>query len=94
MKEGGEKRKMYKRFGLFCGTLFFMEWIYHFMAFGFNGMNLLLMIPAVLLLAVIETSIVGISKNKKVNKIILWVIMAINYLLYASQIVYYGIFQK
>lgn len=85
---------MYKKFGFLLTSLLFMELVYHFTAFGLSGFNPLLMIPALLLTAAVETALMGITQKRIVNKTIMWIIMAVNYLIYASQVVYYKIFQK
>lgn len=78
----------------FVFSLFFMEGIYHISSFGLTGMNLLLPIAAVLVVAALETLIVGISKKKVVNRVLFWILSGINYFIFASQVVYYYIFKK
>lgn len=86
--------KMNRIFLLFLLSLLYMEGVYHVVAYGFASINPMLMIPAACLLAALETALAGLFKNNIVGKVVAWVIMAINYLVFASQIVYYYIFKK
>lgn len=76
-----------------CGILLYMELIYHMASFGMKEMNPILMLPMILLVAGVEMLVCGIGK-KKLNKRIFWGFMVIEYLVYASQLVYISIFKQ
>lgn len=70
-----------------------MEIVYHFFSFGFSILNPLMMLPICLFLAGLETYLVSIWK-RRVNRNITWVILAVEYLLFAAQLVYMHIFRQ
>ncbi len=74
-------------------SLLFMEIIYHIGVAGMQGMNLLLVFPVIVLIAGVESLLITIGK-KVVNKSVLWVIQVINFLIYASQLIYMRIFTQ
>lgn len=84
---------MKKMFLTFTLTLLYMEMIYHFASFGVVGINPLIGIPTILAVAGLETMLVGFFK-RKVNLTIMWILLAVDYLLYACQIVYLSIFKQ
>lgn len=84
---------MKKMFLTFTLTLLYMEMIYHFASFGVVGINPLLGIPVILAVAGLETMLVGFFK-RKVNLAIMWILLVVDYLLYACQIVYLSIFKQ
>lgn len=84
---------MKKVFLTFTLTLLYMEMIYHFASFGVVGMNPLLGVPVILALAGLETLLVGFFK-RKVNLAIMWILLVVDYLVYACQIVYLSIFKQ
>ncbi|MBO5167237.1 MAG: LTA synthase family protein [Lachnospiraceae bacterium] len=80
-------------FGFLVGTLIWMELVYHFGCFGFVGANPLLAIPVWILFAGIATLATGFMR-KKANRNIMWIFLAVYYLLFASQLVYFRIFKQ
>ena len=74
-------------------TLAYMETVYHFSIAGMRGMNPLLLIPLVLVLAGMEFLLVSIGK-RAVNRGILWLVQLINFFLFASQLVYIRVFTQ
>lgn len=80
-------------FCLFVGSLIYMELVYHFTSFGFVGLNPLMGLPVWILLAGLATLLCGFVR-KKANRNIMWIIMALFYLLFAVQMVYFGIFKQ
>lgn len=84
---------MIRAFLMFSLTLVYMELVYHFASFGFRGINPIFMIPAVLFLAGLETLSVGFFKRRK-NQRVMWVCLTVDYLIYASQLVYLSIFKQ
>ncbi len=85
---------MYRLLAFFLGSLLLLEGVYHISIFGFVGMNPLLMLPVLVLVAIIDTIVVRIFKKRNVNLAIMWVCMSLNYLLYAVQLVYFNIFTR
>lgn len=85
---------MYRILAFFLLSILWLEGVYHFNIFGFVGVNPLLMLPVVVLVATIETILVRCFKKRGINLAIMWVCMSINYLLYAVQLVYFNIFTK
>ena len=79
--------------GLFIGTLLYMELVYHFACFGFVAFNPIFVLPLCLLFAGLSVLLTGFMR-KKVNRIIFWCFLAIDYLLFASQLVYFKIFKQ
>lgn len=84
---------MIRIFLLFLASLFYMEAVYHIASFGFTLMNPLLAIPVWVFLAGLASLLTGFLRRKK-NRIILWVLLSVNFLLYASQLVYIKIFKQ
>lgn len=76
-----------------CGILLYMELVYHMASYGMQEMNPILMLPLVLFAAGVQTILCGLSR-KKVNKIVFWCVMAVSYLIYASQLIYVSIFKQ
>lgn len=88
------KQSLVRRiFIMFLATLLYMELIYHLASFGFKLINPILMIPAVVVLAGLETVCVGFFRRKK-NRVLLWILLIVDYLIYASQMVYLSIFKQ
>ncbi len=74
-------------------SLIYMEEVYHLFSFGFSLWNPLMAVPICLFLAGLETFLVSIWK-RRINRNITWVILAVEYLLFAAQIVYMHIFRQ
>lgn len=77
----------------FFGTLLYMECIYHIGCFGFSIINPLIALPLWIVVAALGTLLTGFLR-KKVNKVIFFVLLAVAYLLFASQLVYLNIFKQ
>lgn len=84
---------MNKTFFLLWGSIIYMEVVYHLACFGFSGCNPLLLLPVSILFAGLGTLLTGFMR-KKGNKIILWILQSIGFLLFASQVVYMKIFKQ
>lgn len=84
---------MNKTFFLLWGSIIYMEVVYHLACFGFSGCNQLLLLPVSILFAGLGTLLTGFMR-KKGNKIILWILQSIGFLLFASQVVYMKIFKQ
>ena len=78
---------------LFFCTFLYMEAVYHIACFGFAAVNPLIAVFIWLFLAGFASLLMGFFRRKK-NRIILWVLLAIDYLLFASQLVYIKIFKQ
>lgn len=70
-----------------------MELIYHFACFGVTGVNPVLAIPVWLLLAGLSSMLSGFMRRKG-NKVVFWIFLIVDYLLFASQLVYMKIFKQ
>lgn len=84
---------MLKEFILFLATLIYMEVVYHLACFGFTACNPLLMLPSVLFFAGLSALLIGFFR-KKAGRVILWCFLSIDFLLFASQVVYMKIFKQ
>lgn len=84
---------MKRVFGVLAISLFYMELVYHIACFGFTFINPVMILPSVVFLAGLQTLCAGFLR-KKSNKIILWVGLAADYLIFASQLVYMSIFKQ
>ncbi len=84
---------MRKIFLAILGTLLYMEAIYHLAGFGLGLVNPMLMLPAAITIAAMETILVTLFRKKKKNQIVFWILMGINYLMYAVHLVYLHIFK-
>ena len=78
---------------LFFCTFLYMEAVYHIACFGFAAVNPLIAVFIWLFLAGFASLLMGFFRRKKI-RIILWVLLAIDYLLFASQLVYIKIFKQ
>ena len=85
---------MYRILTFFLLSILFLEGVYHISIFGLVGVNPLLMLPIVVLVATIDTILVRCFKKRGINLAIMWVSMALNYLIYAVQLVYFNIFTR
>lgn len=85
---------MKKMFLYLIISLCYMEGVYHLGTFGFVSVNPFLLLGSVLIVAALETLIVGVAKKEVVNKVVFWVLSVVNYFVFASQVVYYYIFKK
>lgn len=80
-------------FLFFLGTLLYMELVYHFGCFGFVAVNPVLAFPVWLLLAGLSALATGFLRRRK-NRVIFWILLVVDYLLFASQLVYIKIFRQ
>ena len=85
---------MYRILTFFILSILFLEGVYHISIFGFVGMNPILTLPIIVLVASIETLLVRCFKKRKINLAIMWISMIANYLLCAVQLVYFNIFTR
>lgn len=84
---------MKKTWILFWGSLMYMELVYHFSCFGLAGYQPLLMFFSSLIWAGLGTLFTGFLR-KKGNRVILWCLQILGFLIFASQIVYLKIFKQ
>lgn len=70
-----------------------METVYHISIAGMRGMNLLLLVPLVLTLAGLEFLLVSIGKQT-INRGLVWLVQSVNFLLFASQLIYMRTFTQ
>ena len=81
-----------KWIGILAGYLLYLEAIYHFGCFGAVSANPVPAVAAALFLGSLEVLVLGLV-NKKCKKVIFWLFAAVQYILFAAQIVYLGIFR-
>lgn len=84
---------MRKIFAFFLISLLYLEGMYHLFTYGFAGINPMMIISTTVALAALEACLTGFFKKRTFNKAIAWVLMAINFLLYVVQVVYFNIFK-
>lgn len=84
---------MKKTLILLWGSLLYMELVYHFSCFGLAGYQPLLMLASSLIWAGLGTLLTGFIR-KKGNKVILWCLQILGFLIFASQVVYLKIFKQ
>lgn len=75
-------------------SMLFMEFVYHVHTFGFGGTQLRFLIPITLLTAAAESLLLCPFRHKKAHQIAFWMVMGLNYLLYAVQLVYHALFAQ
>lgn len=90
---GYKEREMYRLFLTLVLTFAYMETVYHVGVTGMQWLNPLLSFPLILILAGIELLLVSMGKHV-VNKGILWTVQIVNFLLFASQLIYMRIFTQ
>ena len=74
-------------------TLFYLEQVYHAIADGGIVYNLIFLVPAILLLASIESMMLGFS-GKKASRVLFYVILSVEIIFYCAQLVYFSIFKQ
>ncbi|MCH5270054.1 MAG: sulfatase-like hydrolase/transferase [Lachnospiraceae bacterium] len=84
---------MLQIFFLFVGTYIYMEMVYHFGCFGLTGFQPVIAVPIWVAWAGLASFFTGFLR-KKANKTVLWVLLALVYLTFASQLVYMKIFRQ
>lgn len=84
---------MIRVFWLFFASILYMEAVYHIGCFGFTGMNPLMAVCVAGFLAGLAALLTGFLRRKK-NRLVFWILMSVDYLLFASQLVYMKIFKQ
>ena len=84
---------MLRVFLFYLGTLFYMETIYHIGCLGLSFFNPLIAIPLWILFAGVSTLLTGCFR-KKGNRVVCFSLLALEYLLFAAQLVYMKIFKQ
>ncbi|MCM1064289.1 MAG: sulfatase-like hydrolase/transferase [Eubacterium sp.] len=74
-------------------TLAYMETVYHVSVAGMRGIDPLLLIPLIFVLAGLEFLLISIGKQA-VNRVLVWIVQLIHFLLFASQLVYMQVFTQ
>lgn len=82
-----------KLWSVFAGILLYMEIIYHLGCFGFTACNPIFAFTLIVILASIQTGVVG-SLSGKWKKRSFWICNVLNFLLYGVQFVYMQIFKQ
>ena len=78
---------------ILTGTLIFMELVYHIGCYGFVGVSPLLPLVLIGILASIELMVISVVKPK-VQKILFWLFLICEYILYGIQIEYFTVFKQ
>ena len=76
----------------FTLTLFYLEQVYHAIAHGGIVHHVIFLVPIILLLASLESMILGFC-GKKVSRVLFYVILGIEFIFYCAQLVYFSIFK-
>ncbi len=84
---------MKRKFFTFAGLLIYMEIIYHIASFGFGMLSPILMFPIIIFVAGLQSLLCGLFRERT-NKILLWCSLVLDYLIFASQLVYMSIFKQ
>ena len=79
--------------GILAGVLLYMEVVYHLGCFGFSACNPIFVLTLILTLASFETLIIG-NVPRKWKKRVFWLFLGAEYILFAVQMVYMGIFKQ
>ncbi len=78
---------------LFFFSFLYMETVYHIGCFGFAGANPLIAVFLWVFLAGLSSLLCGFLRKRK-NKVVLWVLLGLQYALFAAQLVYMKIFKQ
>ncbi len=78
---------------ILTGTLLFMELVYHIGCYGFTGVSPLLPLVLIGILASIESVVISLVKPK-VQKILFWLYLIFEYIIYGIQIEYFTVFKQ
>lgn len=84
---------MLRVFLFYLGTLFYMEAVYHLGCLGFSPVNPLIAVPVWILFAGLSALLSGCFREKG-NRVAFFILLALDYLLFASQLVYMRIFKQ
>lgn len=88
-----ERMIMLRIFSFYLGTLFYMEVAYHIGCLGLLPANPLIAVPLWIVFSGLSTLLAGCFQ-KKGNRVIFFLLLALDYLLFASQLVYMKIFRQ
>ncbi len=77
----------------FTLTLFYLEQVYHAIAHGGIVYNVIFLAPMILLLASLESMILGFC-GKKVSRVLFYAILGLEFIFYCAQLVYFSIFKQ
>lgn len=84
---------MIRMWGILAGSLLYMEVIYHLGCFGFTASNPIFAFAFITAIAAIQVLLTG-SIPAKIRKTVMWVMFSMEYLLFASQTVYFRLFRQ
>ena len=82
-----------KLMGILMGFLLYLEIIYHLGCFGLSFSNPLLTIALTMIVASLETLLIG-KLPRKWKKRVFWLVVGLEYVVFAAQFVYYFIFKQ
>ncbi|MBQ8233859.1 MAG: LTA synthase family protein [Lachnospiraceae bacterium] len=79
--------------GVSAGILLYLEIVYHLGCYGFTAGSPVFALTLIMILASMETLVVGCVRKKR-KKRVFWTFTIAEYLLFAAQMVYKGIFKQ
>ena len=79
--------------GVSAGILLYLEIVYHLGCYGFTAGSPVFALTLIMILASVETLVVGCVRKKR-KKWVFWTFTIAEYLLFAAQMVYKGIFKQ
>lgn len=84
---------MMKLWGALAGILLYLEIVYHLGCFGLTGFNPVFALALIVTFSAVQTLIIG-CVPKKGKKAAFWIIQAVQFVLFAAQLVYLSIFRQ
>lgn len=84
---------MMKLWGALAGILLYLEIVYHLGCFGLTGFNPVFALALIVTVSAVQTMIIGCIP-KKGKKAAFWIIQAVQFVLFAAQLVYLSIFRQ
>lgn len=84
---------MIRNFWFFVGSFLYMELVYHLSCFGFKLYNPLFAVFLWIAFSGVSALLTGFMRKKK-NRTVFWILLSVEYLLFASQLVYMKIFRQ
>lgn len=84
---------MMKMWGVLAGILLYLEIVYHLGCFGLTAANPLFAVTLIITISAVQSMIIG-CVPKKGKKAAFWIMEALQYVLFAAQLVYLSIFRQ
>ena len=84
---------MMKLWGALAGILLYLEIVYHLGCFGFTACNPVFALTLVITVSAVQALVIG-AVPKKGKKAVFWILQALQFVLFAAQLVYLSIFRQ